>query len=638
MARPDSPHAQEAWLEQVFDSLDIGVITIEHATGRVTRANEAYARMFGFGSVEEALGRTVLEHYADPAERKEIEARLLADESFRTTGVARIEARRLRHDTKEPIDVRMAVHATFGPDGRVVRMDCTLEDIGERKRAQKAFLASEERFRILFETSEVGMVLTDLERRIHRVNTAFCRFVGRSEKDLLGTDARSFLHPGDRPGFETVAVAAGARSSRELRFERPSGQLVWGYVTVSALSDGDGAVHSLFGVVHDVSEGKRHEQALMRLAKLESLGVLAGGIAHDFNNILAVIMGSVTLAAELPDVGPRPRELLAEAEAACERARDLAKQLVTFAKGGAPRKRTGSVGDVVREAVGFSSRGSNVAVELALPDEPALAEFDAGQLHQVVHNLILNAQQAMPDGGTVRVEVSQVTLDGGSAIPLPPGRHVRIRVTDHGVGILATHLDRIFDPYFSTKKTGSGLGLATAHSIVTRHGGHIAVSSTPGWGTTFEVYLPASTLSVAEVHSPAVSRVEPGASARVLVMDDDQAVREIAAHILRTKGHEVDLTSDGDEAIAAYLDAVSANRPYGVVLLDLTIRGGLGGIETLGRLRAVDPKVKAIVMTGYSPDEGNSPLLESGFLAALPKPFTAETLGAVVRDAIGSKA
>ena len=410
--------------------------------------------------------------------------------------------------------MRMAVHATFGPDGRVVRMDCTLEDIGEKKRAQKAFRASEERFRILFETSEVGMVLTDSQRRIHRVNAAFCRFVGRSEKEVLGADARSFLHPGDRPGFETAAIAAGTTASRELRFERPNGQLVWGYVTVSALSDGDGAVHSLFGVVHDVSEGKRHEQALLRLAKLESLGVLAGGIAHDFNNILAVILGSVTLAAELPDVGPRPRGLLAEAEAACERARDLAKQLVTFAKGGAPRKRTGSVGEVVREAIGFSSRGSNVAVELALPDEPSLAEFDAGQLHQVVHNLILNAQQAMPERRRDAGRGDPVTLDGGSAIPLPPGRYVRIRVADDGVGILPANLDRIFDPYFSTKKTGSGLGLATAHSIVTRHGGHIAVSSTPGWGTTFEIYLPASTLLVAEVHRTPRARAQRRARAR----------------------------------------------------------------------------------------------------------------------------
>ena len=363
-----------AWLEHVFDKLDVAVISIEHATGRVLRANEAYARMFGLPSASDAIGRSVIELYADPNERKEIEARLHASESFKKTGVARMELRRLRLDNREPIDVLVAIFATFGPDGRVVRMDATLEDIGDRKRAEKAFRASEERFRTVFETSNVGMAITDDRGHIQRVNAAMCRFLGRGEAELVGVDSLSLVHPDDRP--ERPAPGEERElgvSRREQRFVRPDGEIVWGYVTFSWLKE-DGVPHSVFAVVQDISERKRVEQDLLRLAKLESLGVLAGGIAHDFNNILALILGSVTFAAELPDSGPRTRELLKQAEAACTRARELAQRLVTFAKGGAPQKERGSLGELVRETATFYARDADVSIEV--PADLWLADFD----------------------------------------------------------------------------------------------------------------------------------------------------------------------------------------------------------------------------------------------------------------------
>jgi PAS domain S-box-containing protein len=319
------PVANEGWLEHVFDKLDVAVISIEHATGRVLRANEAYARMFGFASAADAMGHSVVEHYADPKERKEIEARLLASESFRKTGVARMEIQRLRLDTREPVDVLCAIFATFGPDGKVVRMECTLEDIGARKRAEKAFRASEERFRKVFETSNVGMALLDLQGHIQLTNPALCNFLGRSDAEVLGMDALDLVHPEDRPerpepGMPPRIGTAGI----EQRFVRKDGEIAWGYVTFSWLGGDDGAPHSVFAVVQDISERKRVEHDLLRLAKLESLGVLAGGIAHDFNNILAVVLGSVSFAAQLPETSARVREVLKEAETACFRARELA--------------------------------------------------------------------------------------------------------------------------------------------------------------------------------------------------------------------------------------------------------------------------------------------------------------------------
>ena len=635
MAQPNVAYAHGGWLEQVFDKLDVGVVSIDHTAGRVLWANEAYARILGFSSAEEAIGTSPIEHYADAKERSETEARLLASESFRKTGVARLEVQRLRRDTREPVDILLAIFATFGADGRIVRMECTLEDIGERKRVEKAFRASEERFRTIFDKSSVGMAITDLRGCLQRVNGALCRFVARSEAELLGTDALSLVHPDDRPKSPAPCAATpDGATGREMRFLRPDGEIAWGYITYSWLSDGAGAPHSSFAVIHDVSETKRLEQGLLRLAKLESLGVLAGGIAHDFNNILAVILGNVSLAKRLDDAGPRSRELLIEAENACLRARELAQQLVTFAKGGAPQKRTGSIADVVTEAAGFYLRGSNVAVDLAIGEDLWLADFDVGQMGQVMQNLLLNAQQAMPGGGTVRVEAANVEIEADRAIPVPPGRYVCIRVIDGGSGIEPEYLDRIFDPYFSTKKTGSGLGLATAHSIVLRHGGHIAVASAPGRGTSFDVYLPASE------GEPAMQPRVPSASgqlphSRVLVMDDEPAVLNIAARILRAKGLDVDLATKGEEAIAAYEAALATGQPYGIVILDLTIRGGLGGIETLERLRTLDGTVKAIVMTGYSPDIAAANVREDGFSAAVRKPFTAADLETAVREAAG---
>ena len=623
----------EGWLEHVFDKLDVAVISIEHATGRVLRANEAYARMFGFASVEDAVGHSVVEHYADPKERGEIEARLLASESFRETGVARMELQRLRLDTREPIDVLVAVFATFGPDGRVVRMEATLEDIGERKRAEKAFRASEERFRTVFETSNVGMALTDLEGHIQRPNGALCQFLGRSEAELLGVDALSLVHPDDRPerpppGEQRVPGV----SRRELRFVRPSGEIAWGYVTFSWLSDGDGAPHSVFAVVHDISERKRVEQDLLRLAKLESLGVLAGGIAHDFNNLLAVILGNVSFARQLPEGGPRTRELLRAAEVACLQARDLAQKLVTFAKGGAPQKRRGSIAELLRETASFYARDGMVALEL--PEDLWLADFDTGHMGQVIHNLLVNARQAMPDGGAIRVEGANVDVDASHGTPVPPGRYVRIRVIDEGCGIPPENLDRIFDPYFTTKETGSGLGLATSHSIVLRHGGHISVTSTLGRGATFDVYLPASD-GGREAQLVAATPSREAVRARALVMDDEPLVRDLVAKLLREQGLVVDAVAKGEEAIEAFETALRAGTRYDLVLLDLTIRGGLDGIATITRLRSIDESVKAIVMTGYSPDLAAASAREMGFSAVVWKPFRATQLDAAVREVLG---
>jgi len=282
--------------------------------------------------------------------------------------------------------------------------------------------------------------------------------------------------------------------------------------------------------------------------------------------------------------------------------------------------------------VSFSLPGSNVRAELEVePDLPAV-EADEGQIHQVVSNLVLNAQQAMPRGGVVQVRAEAVLLGERSGLPLSPGSYVRVAVADPGVGIPREHLAKIFDPYFTTKQTGSGLGLPTAYAIVRRHGGHLEVRSELGRGSTFTVYLPASE----QAGDPISAResAEPKGSGRVLVMDDEQMLRDFLAEMLPELGYEAAFAADGAEAVESYRRALEEGRPFDCVLLDLTVPGGMGGRETLERLRELDPQVRAVASSGYAFEPAGTDLLGHGFVAAMPKPYRPGDLARVLRQAI----
>jgi len=624
-----------AWVANVIDRLGLAVFCVDHVQQRVTRANEAYARMFGFPSAAAASDTRVLDHYADPKDRLELATRLAASQTWRETGRARLEVSRLRIDNHVPVHVTLSVAATFGDDGSLRTMDCLAQDASERTCVERAFRASEERFRAVFETSATAMALTDLAGNVVRTNAAFAKFVGRTERELLGVDLFSMVDELDRPERPRPdAPDVGALAASERRFVRPDGETAWGLVTWSWLSDDAGeAPHSAVVLVQDVTARKRHEQEMLRLAKLESLGLLAGGIAHDFNNVLAVILASLSVVSRDAHEGSPTRELLDTAEAATRRARDLARRLLTFARGGAPSTRVGSIAEVAREAAAFCSGAWPVAIDLSVSDDVPLADFDPVQMSQVLHNLLINAVQAMPDGGRVQLGVARAVLGPDAAVPLPPGDYVRVRVKDEGHGIAAEHVNRIFDPYFSTKPSGTGLGLATVYSIVRRHGGHVSFESAPGRGATFDVYLPATRLPASAEGAPPRAAV-PRRAARVLVMDDEPALRDVVAIILRGGGLEVDLVAEGAQAVDRYREALEGERPYAAVLLDLTVPGGMGGLEAIRALRAIDPGVRAIVASGYASDPVLSDARAHGFMRSVVKPFTAEELMAVVSQVL----
>jgi CheY-like chemotaxis protein/two-component sensor histidine kinase len=384
--------------------------------------------------------------------------------------------------------------------------------------------------------------------------------------------------------------------------------------------------------VQDITERKRMEEELVKVQKLESLGVLAGGIAHDFNNILSSIWGNIDLAKM--DIEPRERAfaILDEAARACRHAADLTARLLTFSKGGTPVKKPASIPRLVRDATDLALSGSNVRCEFDLPDDSLVAEVDQGQMKQVFHNLVLNAVQAMPEGGEIRVGAERVLSSRHAELPLTPGEYVRLSVRDRGTGIQKEHLHRIFDPYFTTKQKGSGLGLAVAHSIIDKHDGHFHVESEPGEGTTFEIYLPACAAAAVETRSSREDIV--GGEGRVLLMDDDEMILSTVCEMLARLGYDAEGATNGPEAIELYQEACESGTRFDAVILDLTIRGGMGGREVVTRLREIDPDVKAIASSGYSNDPVMADFEAHGFVGVIPKPYDVRSLSDVLKRAV----
>jgi signal transduction histidine kinase/CheY-like chemotaxis protein len=391
------------------------------------------------------------------------------------------------------------------------------------------------------------------------------------------------------------------------------------------------------GVIRQQVESERAarlEAALARASKLESLGVLAGGIAHDFNNLLTVVMGNLSLARLDPNIDAETVHCLSESERAAMRARDLTRQLLTFAKGGAPMKASTRLPDIVREAAEFALHGSKARCEFRFAPDVWLADVDKAQIGQVVHNIVINANEAMPHGGTIQLVMANEELAQARG-PLVPGRYVRLSFTDNGAGISPEIVARIFDPYFTTKKSGSGLGLATVYSIVKKHQGHVEVTSQPGQGTTFTVWLPAADEPAAESEAPKVTaHVAPKKSARVLLMDDEPSIRMLGATMLKRMGLEVTAVNDGSAVVSEYASATASGQRYDLVILDLTVPGGMGGAEAMEQLRAMDANVRAIVSSGYSSDPVMANYQRHGFQGRVPKPYVTEDLSSVVKKVL----
>jgi two-component system cell cycle sensor histidine kinase/response regulator CckA len=507
-----------------------------------------------------------------------------------------------------------------------------IANVTARKRVQRALLQSEMRYRSLVDLSPVA-ILVHTEGEIVFVNQAGAALFGAAiPEDLLGQRFLDFIHPDDRSKLQEEhkkilrGEAGDHMEERILRLDGGVAEVE--VISCSIMYEDRPAVQSIF---QEITERKKAEAERLQLSKLASLSILAAGIAHDFNNILTAILGNISLA-KLDQKGHHIKERLTDAEGACLQAKTLAWQLLTFAKGGAPIKELLSLVDLVTDAGSFASKGSNAKCDFDFPDNLWWVEADRGQLGQVFQNLIINAVQAMPAGGTIKLQGENLVLKAPGDLPLKPGRYVKISVQDQGVGIPAEYLSKIFDPYFTSKQRGSGLGLAVVHSIVRNHQGHIAVESSPGKGTTFHIYLPASDQKFIQ---PAKEAGESLAgTGKILIMDDEVMVRDVLGRMLASLGYEVQFAKDGAETLALYGKALKTKDLFDGVILDLTIQDGMGGKETMVRLLKIDPHVKAIVSSGYSDDPTMAEFQKYGFAGVLVKPYKITELSRVLKKCL----
>ncbi len=509
---------------------------------------------------------------------------------------------------------------------------------------REKLLTSEQRLRTLINSTPDIICFKDAKGRWLEANDADLKIFSLTDVDYRGkTDSElaDFTDPIYRHAFLTceasdeTAWQANGISRKEEVIPQPDGSQKKYDVIKVPIFNTDGSRKGLVVLGRDITERKLAEEELQKMAKLKSVGILAGGIAHDFNNILMGLFGNISIAKlELSEDHPAFK-FLSKAEKSMDRATRLTNQLLTFAKGGEPVRKNVPLGTLVRDIVRFDLSGSNVKPIFKLANSLWLADVDKGQMQQVFSNLTINADQAMPDGGHLYITMENEDLSRKSLPGLKPGKYLKVTVKDEGTGIDPKQLGRIFDPYFTTKQAGSGLGLATTYSIINKHGGHIGVESTLGKGTVFTLYLPASEArQLPEARKP-VTKLLPAQRTKVLVMDDEEMIRDIASQMLKKKGYEVQTAEHGEQAIEMYSQALNSSEPFDAVIMDLTISGGMGGEEAMKKILALDPEARGIVSSGYANDRIMANHTEYGFKDIVSKPYKIDQLREVLNRVLG---
>jgi two-component system cell cycle sensor histidine kinase/response regulator CckA len=504
---------------------------------------------------------------------------------------------------------------------RITVAERQVRELGERNQARAALQESACTMANILENTTDGFLAVDSDWRITHFNAEAEKLLRRTRDEVIGHKLweKSLEQIGS--AFEVYYQRVMAEKiAQEFEASDFSGKI---WYEVHAYPS-NGGISVFF---RDISERRRIESDRLTTSKLESLGTLAGGISHDLNNILTVISGNIGLAQiEAPPDSGNLLGFLSKAGQAAQHAAHLSSQLLTFSKGGTPLKKVVSIGELLEHSAEFSLYGSNLRADFDISVDLWKAEVDAGQIEQVVNALMLNAREAMPQGGTVRVRARNVVFDDKLGAILPDGHYIKITITDRGSGIPEELRTKIFDPYFTTKSTGTGLGLAISYSIVKKHGGLLVLESSSSEGTSFAFYLRASDRKISAPEVRVADRPFHFNHQRVLVMDDEAAIRELISQLLGTLGYEVTAVPDGLEAVRLYERALRRGEQFQAVILDATVRGGMGGVATIERLRSMDPKVNAIICSGYSDEAALSEFLAYGFRGALPKPFTRSEL------------
>ena len=538
-------------------------------------------------------------------------------------------------------EIRFCPEPAIGKQILTVLMIC--RDITDVRTAELAFKESDEKFLQLAEAIDSVFWIWDIEsQRIIYVSPAYERLWGGNAKKLIKNpfDWLSIVSPEDRARVENLFLKRldGATRDIEYRVIDPKKEIRWVHNRTYPLKDGSGKISRIIGLAQDVTEQKKWEEERMRGAKLESLGLLAGGLAHDFNNLLTAILGQLSLAKYEVDTAHPLFSRLAEAEQASLRAQDIAQQLLTFSKGGDPVKNVVSLENILEENVRLVLAGSKIIPVFRGLQGLWVVNVDLGQICQVLHNLVINARQAMESGGECLIEAHNVSKEEGERLSqihqLGPKQDqwIMITVQDQGIGISKENLGKVFDPYFTTKSTGSGLGLATSYSIIRNHGGVLWAESEVGVGSRFSFLLPA--LSQENVASLPIEKEIKFGQGNILIMDDEVQIRKVLGEMVQTCGYRFQAVPDAEQALHMFRQAQNGGEPFSAVILDLTIPGGIGGKEVVKEMLSLDPHLRAIVVSGYSNDPVLANYEEYGFKGRVAKPFNLVDLSIVLNSVI----
>lgn len=633
--------------------------------GRYLFVNQATSKiLLNAGNTEEPLGRTEISFYTREKETHP------DNKNWFTFGDISSDSDELTIRNKQPgrfvefgnirnkfiyLDVHKAPF--FDEQGNIIGIvgcgrDITTEKrVEEQHRASQKELETEKEFlSVTLKSIDEGVISTDKTGRILLINKVAKKTLGVEKDNLLGKDAAKLIHlinpltkekiplPIEdtiREGV-TISVHPADNRSQMPALINNNGEQRTVSISVAPIKDREGDIIGTVIVFSDITDKKRMENELNKIQKVESMSLLAGGIAHDFNNILTAMVSNLSLAMlglkDKPDISKRLRD----AEKACFRARDLTSQLLSMTKGSHIVKRVIKLDSVIKDTVRFAVRGSNCDCKFNIANDLKNSEVDESQITQVINNLVINAIQSSPEGGHIIVTADNTTLGESTTIPLDPGNYIKISVKDNGTGIPETDLQKIFDPFYTTKEQGSGLGLTSSFGIIKNHNGHITVESQVGIGSVFTIYLPASE-SVPEENDYDEDVFVFQDTGNVLIMDDDRDILSTLATLLQKIGYNVTPAENAEKTISAFETAMSEDVKFSFVILDLTIKGGPGGIEVLKKLRELQPDIKVIASSGYSSKSGIGEYAKHGFNAAMDKPYTYSKLVQTVKKIKNSK-
>lgn len=622
------------YTENIISNMIDSIIVVS-PDNKIGTINQATLDLLGFKE-EELIGKDL--HILFPGEGKE--APFLGNHEYPFN--CQIKNYEVCFKTKEDNKIPVLLNSSVikEENGAISNIIYVARDISDRKRAEEILAAEKERLAVTLRSIVDGVITTDTEEKINFINEIGEELTGWAQDEVIGKPLGEIffvVHEKTRERCENP-IEKSIKTGEMVELEKDSLLIAKGGTERNIAGSCAlirGKNREILGVVfafRDITEKLKMEEELIKTQKLDSVGILAGGIAHDFNNIVTGVMGNLSYAKILSNPESEIFEILTEAEKASRQAKDLTLQLLTFSQGGSPIKKTISMKEILKDMTSFALRGSNIRCDFSIADDLWPVDADEGQISQVINNLVINGAQAMPDGGTITVHADNLVMDSEHFHLSEHERYIKISIKDTGIGIPKEHFQKIFDPYFTTKQRGSGLGLATSYSILKKHDGYIDVESEIGAGSTFHVYIPASQNDIRVCKSVVKENIID--KKQVLFMDDNDITRDLINRALKRLGYKVELAKDGSEVIELFIKSKGSGETFDVLILDLTVPGGLGGKETIRQLLEIDPMVRAIVSSGYSNDPIMADYKKYGFCGVIAKPYSIDELESVLSEVI----